>query len=126
MPLVNLARDMIAEAIIGGSTYTAFNNANAHLGVGNSNAAFSAAHTDLQGGSTSRRPMDATFPSRAANVVTWQATWGTGEANFDWQEIGFFNHVSAGQMLGRFLENIGVKTSSVTRQLEVTQTWVLV
>jgi hypothetical protein len=42
--LVNLARDVAADAIIGGSTYTKYNNANAYLGVGNGTTAFSAAY----------------------------------------------------------------------------------
>ncbi|MCC6381816.1 MAG: hypothetical protein IT304_04865 [Dehalococcoidia bacterium] len=127
MALVNLARDMSADAVIGGSTYTKFNAANAHLGVGDSSAAFDPAQTDLQAASNKlRKPMDATYPSRSANVVTYRATFGTSEANFAWNEIGVFNALSGAQMLSRLVSALGTKTSSASWQLTLTQTWVLV
>lgn len=127
MPLVNLARDMVADAIIGGSTYTKYNNANAYLGVGDSSTAFSAAHTDLQAATNkTRKAMDATYPSRAANVLTWRSTFATGDANYAWQEVGGFNANAAAQMLFRHVESLGTKTSSASWVLTVTQTWVLV
>jgi hypothetical protein len=127
MALVNLARDMSADAVIGGSTYTKFNAANAHLGVGDSSAAFDVSQTDLQAASNKlRKAMDATYPSRSGNVVTYRATFGTSEANFAWNEVGVFNAVSGGQMLSRLVSALGTKTSSASWQLTLTQTWVLV
>lgn len=124
--LVNLARDMVADAIIGGATYTKFNNANCHLGVGSGNTAFSAAHTDLQGASKFRKAMDATYPQRAANVVTYRATYATGDANFAWEEVGTFNAAAAGEMLSRVVTTLGAKTAAASWVLTHTQTWVLV
>lgn len=127
MALVNLARDMSADAVIGGSTYTKFNAANAYLGVGDSSAAFDVSQTDLQAASNKlRKAMDATYPSRSGNVVTYRATFGTSEANFAWNEVGVFNAVSGGQMLSRLVSALGTKTSSASWQLTLTQTWVLV
>lgn len=127
LALVNLARDMVADAIIGGSTYTKFNNANAYLGVGDSSTAFAAAQTDLQAASNkTRKVMDATYPTRAANVLTWRSTFATGDANFAWNERGVFNHASAGQMLSRKVVSLGTKTSSASWVLTCTDTWVLV
>lgn len=126
MALVNLARDMAADAIIGGSSYTKFNNANAHLGVGNSSTAFSASHTDLQGASKTRKAMDATYPSRSANVVTYRSTFGTGDANYAWEEVGVFNASSGSQMMSRHVSSLGTKTSAASWVLTLTQTWVLV
>lgn len=125
--LVNLARDLIADAITGGSSYTKFNNASAHLGVGDSSTAFSAAHTDLQAATNkTRKAMDATYPTRSANVITWQSTFGTGDANFDWNERGVFNASSGSQMLSRKVVSLGTKTSAASWVLTCTDTVVLV
>lgn len=132
MPLVNLSRDIIGDALTGGATYTRFNNANAALGVGDSGTAFSAAHTDLQGAAYPtnklRKAMDSGYPQRAANVLTWRSTFLTSEANFHWQERGVFNNVTggSGQMLSRNAVDLGTKTSSFSWQFTATDTIVLV
>lgn len=127
MALVNLARDMAADAIIGGTTYTKFNNANCYLGVGDSTTAFAATQTDLQAATNKlRKAMDASYPQRAANVVTYKATFATGDANFAWQEVGTFNAAAAGQMMSRNVTSLGTKTSAASWVLTHTQTWVLV
>jgi hypothetical protein len=125
MALVNLARDMAADAIIGGSTYTKYNNANAYLGTGTSSTAFAATQTDLLG-SPVRKAMDATFPSRSANVVTYKSTFATGDANQAWNEVGVFNAAASGQMMSRTVVSLGTKTSAASWVLTHTQTWVLV
>lgn len=121
--LLNLARDMVADAIIGGSSYTKLTNAAARLGVGNSAAAFNAAHTGLQGGSTAFKAMDATYPSRASNVVTYRSTFTTGEANFAWEEVVVDNGTNT---LSRTVSSLGTKTAAASWVLTHTQTWVLV
>lgn len=132
MPLVNLARDIIADAVTGGATYTRFNNANAALGVGDSATAFAAAQTDLQGSAYPtnklRKAMDSGYPQRAANVITWRSTFATTEANFHWQERGVFNNPTggSGQMWSRNVVDLGTKTSSFSWQFTATDTVVLV
>jgi hypothetical protein len=126
MPLLNLARDLLADAIIGGSSYTRFNTGNAYMGVGESTTAFAASQTGLLGSTVFRIPMDSSFPARAANVVTWRGTCGAADGNFDWQEITIENAAAGGQALLRKTQNIGVKTNTVSRQLTLTQTFVLV
>lgn len=116
MPLTNAGRDHIATDL-NGEAVTEFNNANAHLGVGNSSAAFDPAHTDLQGGSSFRKAMEATFPSRAGNVITAKSSFSTAQANFAWEEWGYFNAAAAGTMLSRKVESLGTKPP--------TQTWIL-
>ena len=116
MPLTNAGRNHIATDL-NGEGVTEFNAANAHLGVGNAPDAFDATDTDLQGGSTFRRPMEATFPQRATNVITAKSSFGLGEANFAWEEWGYFNAVAAGTMFSRKAESLGTKPP--------TQTWVL-
>jgi hypothetical protein len=111
----------------GGQTLTFFNNANAHIGVGDSNTAEAATHTDLQAASNKlRKAMDATYPlhtdattSGAASIV-FRATFATTDANWVWNEWGVFNGSSGGRMLNRKVTALGTKTSAATWQLTVT------
>ena len=122
MAMTTVGRDYIAQALVG-EAFTAFNNANARIGVGDSSSAFAAGQTDLQAPANKlRKAMDATYPQRAANVLTFRATFGTGEANFAWNEWGVFNAAAAGQMLNRKVEALGTKTSAQTWQLTVNLT----
>lgn len=122
MALTNAGRDFVAQAV--GESVTLFNNANARLGVGDSTTAFSAAHTDLQAATNKlRKGMDATYPQRTGNVWVYRATFGTGEANFSWDEVGLFNAAAAGPMLARKVEALGIKTSAQSWELTGTYTW---
>jgi hypothetical protein len=122
MALTNAMRDLIAADVIGESV-TEFNNANAHLGVGDSATAFAATQTDLQAAANKlRKAMDATYPTRAANVLTFRSTFATGDANFAWQEWAVFNASTAGTMFNRKVESLGTKTSAQSWQLTVTLT----
>jgi hypothetical protein len=57
------------------------------LGVGTSTTADAIGDTDLIG--TKRyNTMDATFPSQANGVLTFKATYASGEAEFAWEEYG--------------------------------------
>jgi hypothetical protein len=96
-------------ALFAGEAVTALNNANAFLGVGNGTTAFSAAHTDLQGASKAREAMDATFPTRAANVLTYKATFEAADAQFAWEEWALFDASTSGTMISRKVEAHGTK-----------------
>lgn len=123
MPLVNLARDIICDRLIDGAVYNPFDNTNAHLAVGDSTTAFAVTQTDLQAATNKHRePMDATYPQRAANVLTFRATFETGDANFSWQEWAIFNAVSGGEMLNRVVADLGTKTSAATWEFTATLT----
>lgn len=121
-PLTNAGRDVIAAMIIGEST-TDFTNANATIGVGDSTTAFAVTQTDLQAATNKlRKAMDATYPTRATNVLTFRSTFTTAEANFAWQEWAVFNAASAGTMLNRKVESLGTKASTQSWQITVTNT----
>jgi len=130
MALVNAGRDYIAAAIVGNDTGTAgqalttFNNANAALGVGNGTTAFAVGQTDLQGASKTRKAMLATFPSVAANVITFKSTFGTADANYAWEEVGVFNSatLAIGSMLSRNVATLMTKTAAVSVDLTHTLT----
>ena len=119
MALTNAARDLIAQALIG-EAFTSFANANARIGVGDSSAAFAASQTDLQASTNKlRKAMEAAYPTRAGNALTFRSIFGTSEGNFAWNEWGVFNAAAAGQMLNRKVESLGTKTSAQTWQLTV-------
>jgi hypothetical protein len=123
MALTNAGRDFLAAAAI--EAVTLFNNANGRLGVGDSTTAFAAAQTDLQAATNKlRKGMDATYPQRTGNVVTARATFATGEANFAWEELAWFNAAAAGTMMCRKVENKGTKTSAESWELTGTFTFV--
>lgn len=66
---------------------TSYNNANAYIGVGDSTTAEAATQTDLQASSNKfYKGMNATFPSRSSQTVTWQSDFTTSEANYVWNE----------------------------------------
>jgi len=125
--LVDVGRALWCDLLIGAGGQ-AFTNAVSALGVGDSNAAYAAGQTNLQGAVVTtdriRKAMDVSFPSRAANVITWRATFATTEANFTWNEWAIFNNVAdgAGTMLNRAVANLGTKTNAVSWQLTVTTT----
>ena len=122
MALTNAGRDLIAAMLLGEAT-TDFTNADTHIGVGDSTTAFAAAQTDLQAATNKfRQGMVATNPSRVDNVITLNALFATGDANFAWEEWGIFNAAAAGTMLQRKVEALGTKTSAQSWALTLTIT----
>lgn len=114
--------------LTGGTSVTAFDNANAHLGVGDSATAAAPEQTDLQATTNKlRKAMDATYPqhtdgtgSSTNATVTFRSTFGTSDANFAWNEWGIFNASSSGRMLNRKVQTLGTKTAGSVWQLTVT------
>ncbi len=121
MPTTTAGLTHMLDRLIGVAV-TAFDNANAHIGVGNSTAAFSAAHTDLQGASKARKAMDATYPSRAGLVLTFKSTFASGDANFAWEEWGIFSASTVGTMFSRIVAANGTKASGAVWVFTVTHT----
>ena len=126
MALTNAGRDHLASAAVGAAV-TAFNEANATIGVGNNSGstAFNASQTNLQGSSKTRKAMDTNYPTvTTGNVLTFRSTFGTSDANYAWEEWGVFNNITdgVGTMLNRKVESLGTKTSAQTWQFTVTLT----
>ena len=117
MGLTNIGRNHIASGIIG-ATVTPFNAANAYIGTGDSSTAFAAAQVSLQAATNKDAwPMDATYPTQATNVLTFQTTVPTNSGNWAWNEWGVFNALSGGIMLSRKVESLGTKTSAQSWQI---------
>lgn len=122
MALTNTGAILLAQSVMNDSA-TFLNNTNAHLGVGDSSTAFSAAHTDLQASSNKlRKAMEATYPTRSNGALTFRALFSTSQANFAWAEWGVFNASSSGVMFSRKVESLGTKTSAQSWQLTATVT----
>lgn len=119
MPLTNAGRDFLVQrGVLGSGTATW------HLGVGDSSTAFAASQTDLQAATNKlRKAMDATYPSGGTNVITFRSTFGTGDANWAWNEWGTFTAASGGTMLSRKVESLGTKTNTQTWQFTTTLTF---
>lgn len=110
--LLNEGIQEIWDLTIAFAGTTAYNNANADIGVGDSSAAEAATQVDLQA-STNKlfKAMNATFPSRASQTVSWQSDFLTGEANYAWNEWGIRNGVTRNKNLNRKVQSLGTKAS---------------
>lgn len=123
MPATNAARDLVAAMLLGEAT-TDLNAANAYIGVGDSSTAFSVSQTDLQAATNKlRRGMNATYPQRSTNVLTFQTTFIEAEANFAWAEWGVFNAgPTGGTMISRLVQALGTKPNTELWRLTATLT----
>lgn len=118
--LVNNGIQLLEDALIG-TAITAFSNANARIGVGDSSTAAAASQTDLQAATNKlRKAMDATYPlhtdttgTATSQKITFRSSFGTSEANWVWNEWIVANSATAatGRALNRKVENLGTKTS---------------
>ena len=112
--------------LLTGSTSTVeipFNNANSYLAVGNSSAAAAAGQTDLQG-TNKYKAMTATYPQIASQTVTFRATFGSTEANFNWREFSVANGASgASKNLNRKVSVQGSKVLSQSWTLDLAITF---
>lgn len=106
-----------------GAAETAYSNANAYLGVGESTTAASASQTGLSGATKTYKAMEAGYPSISGQTVTFRSVFGSTDANNAWQEFTVANGISdAGVNLNRKVDNQGTKASgqSWTLDLEIT------
>lgn len=111
MPLTDAGRIRIA-ALLAGEAVEPFDFANAHVGVGNSAAAFAEDQTDLQGVTSTRVAVDSV--ERTGDVLTFVATFGEDVGEHAWAEVGVFDDPAAGTMLVREVIDLGTKAAGVT------------
>lgn len=106
--------------LVAGGGGTAFSNANAYLGVGDSSTAESASQTGLQAATNKLyKAMDVSYPTYGTSQkITFRATFGGTDANFAWNEFTVANGSSdTGKNLNRKVSAQGTKTSGQTWQL---------
>jgi len=121
--LTNYGINNIIWPAVAGGTYTAMNNTNARLGVGDSNTAAAASQTDLQAATNKTyQAMDVIFPTQGTSqLITFRASGGSGSANYHWQEYISDNGTS-GHAMNRLVSDQGTKTSGQSWQLTLTVT----
>jgi hypothetical protein len=107
--------------LITGAAETAFSNAAAYLGVGDSTDTAVASQTGLQASTNKTyKAMDATYPQISGQTITWRSTFTTSDANFDWREVTVANGNSdSADNLNRKVSTIGTKTSAMEWTLEL-------
>ena len=113
----------IAEMInllVGAGTPTAYNNANARLGVGDSTTAAAATQTDLQAATNKLyKAMDAPYPTVAAQTITFRSTFASAEANYAWEEYTVDNGATAAKNINRKVSSLGTKLSGSSWVLDL-------
>lgn len=132
--LVNAGIQRLEDLLIGagGQAYTA---TFARIGTGNGSTAAAASNTDLAAaaGSANRwfQAMDATFPSRSSQTISFKSTFGTADGNYVWAEWGVdqggagtstSSAVVGAPLLNRKVEALGTKAAGATWAFTVTIT----
>lgn len=106
--------------LVSGLGGTAYSNANAYLGVGDSTTAAVATQTGLLGTNTAYVAMDTSYPSLSAETLTWQSTFNGTTGNFAWNEFTVLNGPSGtGTALNRLVSAQGTKASGQTWTLQL-------
>ncbi len=108
---------------------TAFNNANAFTGVGDSTTAAAATDSDLGAGagSTHRlfKAMNGGFPSVSAQTATFASDFVSADANFAWQEWGLTAGASSASGNGFLTPTTLLNHKITSLGTKVTGTWTL-
>jgi len=95
----------------------------AYFLVGNSTATHTTTQAWMLGAASTMNAMDATYPTRSTNIITFRATFSTAQANFVWNEWGITNTTSTADanqsLLNRKVEDpaLGTKTSAQSWQI---------
>jgi len=122
MPIVQAARNLISQMIVGThSTNAYYDSTGAVLWVSTSCTAHGPTQTHLQGLTLTchNSTMESGYPSIATNVLQFRGVLSTARGNVDWNEIGLTNATSTGSgtMLFRSVADYGTKTCTQTWQL---------
>jgi len=111
--------------LLTGGAETAFSNANAYIGVGDSTTGFAASQTGLQASSNKAYvAMSATYPIISGQTVTFRASFGTGTGNYDWNEftVASGNSDAADNLL-RVVSAQGTKSAGQTWVVDIALTF---
>lgn len=105
-----------------GAGGTAFSNANARLGVGDSTTAAAATQTALQAATNKLyKAMEASYPQRSNQTITFRSIFASGEANFSWEEFSVMNGAdeTTAKNLNRKVTASGTKVSGQVWTLDL-------
>jgi hypothetical protein len=117
---LNEGLQALIDDICGLATITKWDNTNARLGVGDSNATEDATQTGLQGTNKTFKAMDTGYPTRSNQTAEWRATFGSADANYHWYEYTVVNAADdTGKNLNRKVADKGTKSSGETWTLSL-------
>lgn len=115
------------------SGFTTYGSGSAVLRVGDTSTAAASGDNNLGGGggvqgtNWDESPMNASFPTVVVTTATWQATFGSTQANFQWNEVGVQNLPTGStgpnsyiRLLNHKVQNFGTKASGSTWTLTLT------
>jgi hypothetical protein len=101
--------------LIAGTGGTEYDNTHAYIGVGDSATAAQATDTGLNGTNKTFKAMDTSYPTYGSSqYATWRSTFGSGDANYAWNEICVANGnnpPTTGVMLNHKVQSMGTKAS---------------
>lgn len=108
---------------------TAFNNANSYLGVGDTATAAAATQTELLATQNAAnrfyKGMNATYPQRVSQTVTWQADFTSAEGNFVWNEWSVAAGATTASGSGYLVGTTNLNRKVAALGTKVTGTWTL-
>lgn len=123
------------QSLLIGAGGQVFDNAHSAIGVGDGGGSaptVAATDTDLVAAVAAAnryfQMCDATYPSQALQVITWQSTFASGNANFAWNEWGIDQHTASGAtasvapLLNHKGVALGTKTNASAWGFKVTVT----
>jgi hypothetical protein len=111
--------------LLAGTGGTAFSNANAYIGVGDSNTAEAATQTGLQAATNKTyKAMQASYPQVVNQTITFQSVFASADANYAWNEFTVVNaSTDSGKNLNRKVSAQGTKASGQTWTVSVAITF---
>lgn len=109
--------------LFSGQSANVFNNANTQIGIGDSSTAAAAGQTDLQAATNKTYVgMNGGYPTvPASGQVQYQATFGSGSANYVWNEF-VLKHATSAICLDRGTGTFGTKASGTSWTATLTLT----
>lgn len=113
--ILTVGRNMIADRLLASPTL----GVPTHMGLGTSGTAAAVGDTTITG----ETRVALTSKTRSTNVVTFVGDWAAGSATGTLQEVGLWDAVSAGNLVGRATFTSIAKGASDT--LKVTWTWTI-
>jgi hypothetical protein len=107
--------------LIIGAAETSFAEANAYIGVGDSNTAAAATQTGLQAATNKAYiAMESGYPTRTNQTMTWRAVFDTTDGNYNWREFTVANGNSdAADNMNRVVSDQGTKASGQVWTVEL-------
>jgi len=118
--LLNEGAHYLMLALTGAAPSPPFDNLNSHIGVGNGNDPASPEQTGLLGSSIAYKKVLEGYPVVENGSVTFATFFEPHEANFHWWEWTVANgRDNSAVNLNRAVEDLGVKTSDVSRIIVV-------